>query len=136
MALSTNANGALLLSWLIESTNIKNRMQTIASRLSSNMVQLCTHKLSSQIVYKLLNQTSDVIAQEIIFKSLREENILLEILSDQLRGLSFIQKVLACSSLNEAQKSNLRTQVRSGLEQLKGPGHKKLLDQLSVEESQ
>ncbi|KAG1469825.1 hypothetical protein G6F56_003035 [Rhizopus delemar] len=136
VALSTNANGALLLSWLIESTNIKNRMQTIASRLSSNMVQLCTHKLSSQIVYKLLNQTSDVIAQEIIFKSLREENILLEILSDQLRGLSFIQKVLACSSLNEAQKSNLRTQVRSGLEQLKGPGHKKLLDQLSVEESQ
>ncbi|EIE81332.1 hypothetical protein RO3G_06037 [Rhizopus delemar RA 99-880] len=136
VALSTNANGALLLSWLIESTNISNRMQVIASRLSTNIAQLCTHKLSSQIVYKLLNQTSDVKSQEIIFQSLCKEDVLMEILSDQLRGLSFIQKVLPCPSLSEEQKSSLRTQVCSCLEQLKGPGHKKLLDQLLAEVSQ
>ncbi|CEI99779.1 hypothetical protein RMCBS344292_13860 [Rhizopus microsporus] len=132
-SLSTNANGALLISWLIESTHIANRMRVIAHQLTNNMAQLCTHKLGSQIVYKLINQSTDVESQDRIFKSLCVENILLEILSDQLRGLNFIQKVLACPSLSDEQKSVLRQHVCASLEQLKGPGHKKLLDQLLQE---
>ncbi|KAI9277775.1 armadillo-type protein [Sporodiniella umbellata] len=136
VALSTNANGTLLLSWLIESPNIENRMQVLASQLAPSMVQLCTHKISSQTVYKLLNQESDPVAQDIIFKSLSEEKTLSEILTDQLRGLSFVQKVLTCPSLNKDQASSLCTQVCLALEKLKGPGHKKLLDQLVAETSQ
>lgn len=108
-------------------------MRVIAHQLTNNMAQLCTHKLGSQIVYKLINQSTDVESQDRIFKSLCVENILLEILSDQLRGLNFIQKVLACPSLSDEQKSVLRQHVCASLEQLKGPGHKKLLDQLLQE---
>lgn len=130
VSLSTNANGALLLSWLIESTDIDNRMQVIGSRLVPHLPQLCVHKLGSQIVYKLVNQTTDQIAQDMILNSLCQNEILHEILTDQVRGLVFIQKLIICPSLLVNQKNLLSSQVCVELEKLDGPGHKKLLQLL------
>ncbi|KAI9267042.1 armadillo-type protein [Helicostylum pulchrum] len=130
VSLSTNANGALLLSWLIESTDIDNRMQVIGSRLVPHLPQLCVHKLGSQIVYKLVNQTTDQIAQDMVLNSLCENQILHEILTDQVRGLVFIQKLIICPSLLASQKNSLSSQVCVELEKLDGPGHKKLLQLL------
>ncbi|CAO3651859.1 unnamed protein product [Mucor hiemalis] len=130
VSLSTNANGALLLSWLIESTDIDNRMLVIASRLIPHLSQLCVHKLGSQVIYKLINQSSDQTAQNKILEHLMQETTLTEILSDQVRGLVFIQKVIICPSLDVHQKKSLSSRVCKELEVLGGRGHKKLLDLL------
>lgn len=105
-------------------------MQVIATRLIPHLSQLCVHKLGSQIIYKLINQTSDGKAQDIILNELRKENVLTEVLTDQVRGLVFIQKLIICPSLGVGQKNLLTSQVCTELEKLDGPGHKKLLDLL------
>jgi hypothetical protein len=102
-------------------------MQAIAHRLLPHLSQLCVHKLGSQIVYKLINQTSEDVAQEMILVQLQHEHILVDILSDQVRGLVFIQKLIACPSLKSDQCRQLSTKVCTELEKLNGPGHKKLL---------
>lgn len=102
-------------------------MQEVATRLIPHLAQLCVHKLGSQIVYKLLNQTTDQKAQMTILNRLCEEEILAEILMDQVRGLVFIQKLIICPALMSNQKSLLSDKVCCELEKLDGPGHKKLL---------
>lgn len=102
-------------------------MQVIAHRLLPHLSQLCVHKLGSQIVYKLVNQNSEDVAQEMILDQLQREHVLFDILSDQVRGLVFIQKLIACPSLSLEQRSQLLDKVCTELEKLNGPGHKKLL---------
>ncbi|KAF7727818.1 hypothetical protein EC973_007049 [Apophysomyces ossiformis] len=128
-SLATNANGALLLSWLIDSSDIQNRLQVVACRLIPQLTQLCTHKLGSQIIFKLLHQTEDLQAQEIIFNDMMNNDKLEDILSDQARGVTLIQKIIT-SNVASAHRQELQTKVREMLESLNGPGHKKLLDEL------
>lgn len=130
VALATNANGALLLSWLIESTEIEPRMQVMAERLAPHLTQLCVHKLGSQIIYKLIHQTVDEKAQKLLLESLSEPMVLTEVLTDQVRGLVFVQKVLTCPSISSEQKEQLSHQVCQELEKFDGPSHRKLLDLL------
>jgi hypothetical protein len=105
-------------------------MQVIATRLIPHLSQLCVHKLGSQIIYKLINQDSDEKAKNTILNHLNQETVLSEILTDQVRGLVFIQKLIICPSLTTDQKNSLTSQVCIELEKLDGPGHKKLLDLL------
>lgn len=105
-------------------------MLVIACRLIPHLSQLCVHKLGSQVIYKLINQSSDQTAQNKILEHLMQETTLTEILSDQVRGLVFIQKVIICPSLDVHQKKSLSGRVCKELEVLGGRGHKKLLDLL------
>ncbi|OBZ85194.1 Pumilio domain-containing protein C56F2.08c [Choanephora cucurbitarum] len=131
MALSTNANSGLLLTWLIESTDIPGRIRAVASRLAPYLSQLCIHKVASQTIYKLVNQTTDLEAQQIILNELIEkEHVLNDILSDQVRGLIFVQKVITCPALLLPVRTTLSKRVCSELEKMNGPGHKKLLGML------
>ncbi|KAI8973748.1 hypothetical protein BDF20DRAFT_670992 [Mycotypha africana] len=92
--LSTNANGALLLSWLIESSSIKNRLDILASQLIPHLPQLCTHKYGSQVIQKLLHQTTtEPHVRYSVFTGLQKPGVLSYILNDQ-KGIAFIQKVL------------------------------------------
>src|SRR5204863_5137365 len=68
--LATNANGALLLTWLLDTCNFANRFKTLAPRLVSHLAKLCTHKLASLTVLKLINQRSEPEAREIILNAL------------------------------------------------------------------
>ncbi|KAI7891806.1 armadillo-type protein [Mucor mucedo] len=133
LALATNANGALLLSWLIESTQIDGRMHVLATRLAPHLAQLCVHKLGSQIIYKLINQTVDEDAQTLLLEALSQESVLSEVLADQVRGLVFIQKVLTL--LSSLQKHQLSHQVCKELEKFDSPSHRKLSDLLLESES-
>jgi hypothetical protein len=104
-------------------------MQSIATRLLPHLSQLCIHKLGSQIIYKLVNQTAEKQAQQTIMQQLlnQQGDVLSEILSDQVRGLVFIQKLIICPLLTDEQKKQFSDKVCAELENLNGPGHKKLL---------
>ncbi|KAI8978914.1 armadillo-type protein [Pilobolus umbonatus] len=130
VSLSTNANGVLLLTWLIEHENINNRLQVITAQIVPHLSQLCIHKLGSQIVYKLLSQQEDRVAVEMIFNGLNEHRVLVEILADQVRGLALIQKILTSADMDLEKRNELSQLVSIELAQLNGPGHRKLLSQL------
>jgi hypothetical protein len=105
-----------------------NRLNILASRLAPHLTQLCTHKLGSQIVYKLINQTQDTEAQEIMLDKMQAS--LYDILSDQVRGVPLVQKVVDCQCLSLQQRQTITNLARSQLENLNGPGHRKLLEHL------
>jgi hypothetical protein len=82
------------------------------------------------MIYKLINQTEDRLAQEIIVEQLLDQTCLYEILSDQVRGVPLMQKIINCTNVSKEKRHSLSEQVCIQLNQLKGPGHKKLLDSL------
>ncbi|KAI8140594.1 armadillo-type protein [Fennellomyces sp. T-0311] len=132
VSLAMNANGALLLSWLIDSSNVDNRYSILANRLIPQLAQIATHKLGSQMILKLFNQSHDVKAREAILLGLTNEKTLEEILGDQVRGVSLIQKILSSSFISATERDHLSNQVRPLLNSSQGAGHKKLLDELAA----
>lgn len=119
----------------MDSSNIENRHSLVANRLSQQMVQIGTHKLGSQMLLKLINQENDPVARETILKNLTNEKILEDILADQTRGVSLIQKVMTNSHLSASELQHLNTIVRPILSNGQIAGHKKLLDELMARDN-
>ncbi|KAG0175534.1 hypothetical protein DFQ30_005229 [Apophysomyces sp. BC1015] len=128
--LSTNANGVLLLSWLIDAPILQGRLHMVASRLLPRLPQIAVHKLGSQIAYKLVSQNLDKQAQQVILDGLMNQCKLEEILLEPVRGVSFIQKVLHSSHVSAADKSQLASKVRPLLSDMLGTSYKTLLAEI------
>lgn len=141
--LATNANGALLLTWLLDTCNFPNRFKTLAPRLVSHLAKLCTHKLASLTVLKLINQRSEPEAREVIlnalFNSEDENKVLKRILEDQVHGATVIYKVLTSPFVADQGSTEKRTQyvsvVRNMLQKIKAQpsqGYKRLMDEVGL----
>jgi protein JSN1 len=141
--LATNANGALLLTWLLDTCNFPNRFKTLAPRLVTHLAKLCTHKLASLTVLKLINQRSEPEAREVIlnalFTSEDENKVLKRILEDQIHGAAVIYKVLTSPFVADQSSAERRSQyiavVRNMLQKLKvqpTQGYKRLMDEVGL----
>lgn len=137
LALCTNPNGSLLLTWLLDSSSLPGRYKVLAPKIVSHLSSLCTHKLASTTVFKIINQTHELDARELILKEIfygtmgspqsfngapnfsnpmsgNQIPVLDEILSDQIYGVPFIQKVVG--SISDAdEKATLMERVKSSL---------------------
>ena len=51
--LCTNPNGVILITWLLDSSNLPGRYRVIAHRLAAHVVDFCTHKLAASTMFKL-----------------------------------------------------------------------------------
>jgi protein JSN1 len=141
--LATNANGALLLTWLLDTCNFPNRFKSLAPRLVPHLVKLCTHKLASLTVLKLINQRAEPEAREVIlnalFNSDEENKVLKRILEDQIHGAAVIYKILTSPFVADQSSAERRTQlvsiVRNMLQKLKvqpSQGYKRLMDEVGL----
>ena len=68
--LATSANGALLVTWLLDTSNLPGRYRLLAPRFAPHLAHLCTHKLASISVLKVVNQRVDPNASRIILDTL------------------------------------------------------------------
>lgn len=85
--LATSPNGTLLLTWLLDQSNLPGRYRLLTPRFQPHLIQLCTHKLASLAVLRIVNQKNDLESSRRIVKSIFEnqnENVLEEILTDQV----------------------------------------------------
>ena len=139
IALTTSPNGILLVNWLLDSSNLPGRYRVIAPQIVAHLVQLSTHKLASQIVLKLVQQTQDIDARQMILKEIffsttitpgtmnvQEYLVLEDILSDQMYGAPFVQRILnTMSEPEEARVLQDRVQqVMASLNSSHTPGHR------------
>ncbi|WVR03620.1 hypothetical protein IAU60_000613 [Kwoniella sp. DSM 27419] len=136
--LSTNPNGALLLTWLVDSSNLPGRYGLLANRFVSHVAHVCTHKLASLTVLRIVSQTTEPAASasliQAIFASTNDQN-LVEILSDANNGSQVIGKILAVSSIPAAQKSEMVEAVRRVLPGIKAsntPPYRMLLEAVGL----
>nr|XP_018266900.1 pumilio domain-containing protein c [Kwoniella dejecticola CBS 10117]OBR89058.1 pumilio domain-containing protein c [Kwoniella dejecticola CBS 10117] len=136
--LATNPNGALLLTWLVDTSNLPGRYGLLANRFVSHIAHLCTHKLASLTVLRVMSQTTEPAAAnnllQAIFTSTNDQT-LIEILSDANNGSQVIGKILAINSIPQEQKNEMIETVRKVLPGIKAsntPPYRLLLEAVGL----
>jgi len=137
--LCTNPNGAILLTWLLDTSSLPGRYRALAPKLLKHLPQFCCHKLASATVLKLVNQRTEIEAREMVIKEIffSEDSKLEEILRDQIYGVSVIQKILSNGCVNMEEKIRLADRIRQVLVNIGDIkptqiSYKRLLDELAV----
>ncbi|PWZ02756.1 hypothetical protein BCV70DRAFT_214278 [Testicularia cyperi] len=115
--LATSMNGALLVTWLLDASTLPGRFRLLAPRLTPHLANLCTHKLASQTIYRIVSQDSDVEASRQILRALFDPSrtqLLQEILTDQVHGSQFVSKIMAEPNfLDASQREHVSEEIRS-----------------------
>lgn len=104
--LSANANGALLLTWLLDTSNLPGRYRFLATRLAPHLAQLCPHKVASTTILKLVNQKVDSGTSQLLLDTLfraTDTAILEDILAEQVHGSAFVSPFETHASLADLQ---------------------------------
>lgn len=70
--LVSSSNGALLITWLLDTSNFPGRYRLLAPRFLPHLAHLCTHKLASLAVLKIINQRADPASSRLILDALFE----------------------------------------------------------------
>jgi protein JSN1 len=137
LLLSTDPNGSLLLTWLLDTSNIYGRFKALVPQFSLHLPQLCTHKLATLTILKIINQRFEPDARSELIKSLffSSDSVLEIVLGDQAHGMGLIQKILASACIEEDEREKIVERVREAaikleLNQIQGYHH--FMEQLGV----
>lgn len=147
----------LLITWLLDTSNLPGRYRILAPRFVPYLGTLCTHKLASLAVLKIINQRVDSDASKTILDVLfgADLAVLEEILSEctsccvcridmltlrspsgeQLHGSAFLAKLLSSPSLDAEQRASMVTKCRSIVTKLRiqsTPAYRKLFEELGL----
>lgn len=116
--LATSQNGALLITWLLDTSNLPGRYRALATRYEPNLATLCTHKLASLAVLKIINQRVDLKASRMILDQLsagEDSKLIDEILADQVHGTTFITKVLNSAFVDLKERGIITERIRAAI---------------------
>ncbi|KAI2630677.1 hypothetical protein GGR54DRAFT_163833 [Hypoxylon sp. NC1633] len=136
--LATNANGALLLTWFLDTCTFPQRRSVLAPQLVPYLVHLCTHKVAYLTVLKVINQKAEPEARDTILKALfftAQDQVLEAILSDHSCGATLIFKVLTTPFFDESIRVQVVENVKSVLVRIKAQpnqGYKRLMDEVGL----
>ncbi|KAF2085210.1 hypothetical protein K490DRAFT_75266 [Saccharata proteae CBS 121410] len=136
--LATNANGALLLTWFLDTCTFPRRRSVLAPRLIPHLVHLCTHKVAYLTVLKIINQRNEPEARDTVLQALffsSNDQTLEAILSDQACGATLIFKVLTTPFFDEKIRPDVVQNVRNVLVRIKAQpaqGYKRLMDEVGL----
>lgn len=137
--LSTNTNGALLLTWYLDTCSLAKRRTVLAPVLLQHLVYLGTHKLAYLTVLKIINQKNELEARDLLVKALffDDSNTMLEdILKDEKNGATFIHKVLTGPFwTSEAEREKVAEKIKSILVKIRaqpGGGYQRLMTELKM----
>ncbi|KAK6079290.1 hypothetical protein SCUP234_05843 [Seiridium cupressi] len=136
--LATNANGALLLTWFLDTCTFPQRRSVLAPQLVPYLVHLCTHKVAYLTVLKVINQKAEADARDTILKAMfftPKDHVLEAILSDHACGATLIFKVLTTPFFDESIRSQVVDNVKNVLIRIKAQpnqGYKRLMDEVGL----
>lgn len=136
--LATNANGALLLTWFLDTCTFPQRRTMLSPQLVPYLVHLCTHKVAYLTVLKVINQKTESEARDIILRALfftPNDQVLEAILSDHACGATLIFKVLTTPFFDDSIRSQVVETVKNVLVRIKAQpnqGYKRLMDEVGL----
>ncbi|PFH46355.1 hypothetical protein AMATHDRAFT_70076 [Amanita thiersii Skay4041] len=120
--LATNPNGALLLTWLLDTSAFPSRYNLLAPRFTPHLSHLCTHKLASLTVLRIVNQKVEPNASRLIVDALFSspgDHVLTDVLGDQVNGVAVVHKILTSAFLDQREKQNYIEATKRVLIELK-----------------
>lgn len=136
--LATNANGALLLTWFLDTCTFPQRRTVLSPQLVPYLVHLCTHKVAYLTVLKVINQKTESDARDIILTALfftPNDSVLEAILSDHACGATLIFKVLTTPFFDDSIRTQVVETVKNVLVRIKAQpnqGYKRLMDEVGL----
>ncbi|ORX35343.1 hypothetical protein BD324DRAFT_632481 [Kockovaella imperatae] len=136
--LATNPNGALLLTWLVDQSNLPGRYGLLSNRFAPHIAHLCTHKLASLTVLRIISQTAEPHAASSLLHAIftsAKDSVLLDILGDANNGAQVIGKMLAISTISAEDKSMCLEACRRVLPSIKAastPPYRVLLEAVGL----
>jgi protein JSN1 len=137
--LATNANGALLLTWFLDTCTFPRRRTVLAPRLVPHIVHLCTHKVAFLTVLKIVNQRNEPEARDTILRALffsPNDQVLEDILvGDVTSGGNLVFKTLTTPHFDEQIRGEVHERVRNVLLRIKASpqqGYKRLMDEVNL----
>ncbi|WFD06860.1 hypothetical protein MVES1_002215 [Malassezia vespertilionis] len=95
--LATNANGSLLLTWLLDASGLDGVVGLIAPQLVPHITQVCTHKLASATVLRIVGQSADPHAARLLLGAIFDlpaAEVLEKIVLDSVHGAQLVAKAL------------------------------------------
>lgn len=130
--LAVNPNGALLLTWYLDTCVLPHRHKVLAPRLVPHIVVLATHKLAALTALKLL-ASREAESRDLLLSALLEPLNLHAILSDQIHGPTFVLKVLMSPYLEGYTRQVAVDKVRVTLMGIKTTqAHRRLMDEVGL----
>ncbi|KAF8638507.1 hypothetical protein AX16_010490 [Volvariella volvacea WC 439] len=120
--LATNPNGALLLTWLLDTSGFPSRYNLLAPRFTPHLSHLCTHKLASLTVLRIVNQKIEPNASKEIVEALfssPNDHVLTDVLGDQVNGVAVVHKILTSQFIDQTQKPSFVEATKRVLIELK-----------------
>ncbi|KAG5456294.1 MAG: armadillo-type protein, partial [Olpidium bornovanus] len=140
LQLATNANGSILLTWLLDTSQLPGRYLLSAARFAKHLSTLSTHKLASLTVLKIINQRQELGARRLLlgrlFGASRASSSLLdEVLSDHAHGVGLVQKCLASQVMDDAEQVVIADRVCQALIRIRQdmvPGHTRLMEEVEA----
>ncbi len=136
--LATNANGALLLTWYLDTCTFPRRRVVLAPHLVPHLVHLCTHRVAYLTVLKVINQRNEPEARDILGKALffsEDHKVLEDILSDQTSGTTLIYKIITTPYFDENVRLEIVANIKAVLTRLKvspSQGYRRLMDEVGM----
>ncbi|EPQ65615.1 Bgt-4888 [Blumeria graminis f. sp. tritici] len=136
--LATSANGALLLTWFLDTCTFPQRRSVLVPQLIPHLTHLCTHKVAYLTVLKGINQKQEPEARDKIYKALffsSNDETLETILSDHACGATLIFKVLTTPFFDESIRPEVVEKIRNVLIRLKAQPaqcYKRLMDEVGL----
>jgi len=136
--LSMNTNGALLLTWYLDTCTFPGRRAVLAPLLIPHLIELCTHKVAYLTILKIVNQRNEPAARDALLEAIffsEDNHVLSEILKDQTCGATLVFKILTTPFFEENKRAEAIQTIRSTLLELKVPqsqGYKRLLDEVGL----
>ncbi|KAJ3104821.1 hypothetical protein HDU96_008809 [Phlyctochytrium bullatum] len=112
--LVAHPNGAILITWLLETSGLPGRYRALAPRLAPYVHAVCCHKLGSTTVLKIINQRSEVDARDLILKELffKDDMSLASVVTDPHHGASVLYKILATGCIYMEERIRLADRLR------------------------
>ncbi|KEY74155.1 hypothetical protein S7711_00315 [Stachybotrys chartarum IBT 7711] len=136
--LATNANGALLLTWFLDTCTFPMRRTVLSPRLVPYLVHLCTHRLAYLTVLKVINQKAEADARDTVVKAMfftPNDQVLEAILKDQAYGATCIFKILTTPFFDETIRAQVVEKVKAVLVRINAQpsqGYKRLMDEVGL----
>ncbi|KIM32361.1 hypothetical protein M408DRAFT_326956 [Serendipita vermifera MAFF 305830] len=136
--LATNPNGALLLTWLLDASGFPSRFKLLAPRFTPHLSHLCTHKLASLTVLRIVNQRVEPEASSSIVRTLFNstgDHVLSDVLGDQVNGVAVVQKILASSFIEPQERAGFVEATKRVLIEIKASptqAYRKLMEDVGI----
>jgi protein JSN1 len=136
--LATNPNGALLLTWLLDTSGFPSRFKLLAPRFTPHLSHLCTHKLASLTVLRIVNQRVEPEASTSIVRTLFNsagDHVLSDVLGDQVNGVAVVQKILSSAFIDPQERAGFMEATKRVLIEIKASptqAYRKLMEDVGI----